>query len=79
MIAVFLKNSKRNPANPTGGLFSWLRIISSIHFCISFSSYQFPGCDNVGLVGNGVCNDETNIAGCNYDGGDCCGPDVSCK
>ena len=26
-----------------------------------------------GLVGNGYCNDEANIATCNYDGGDCCG------
>ena len=25
------------------------------------------------LVGNGFCNDETNILECNYDGGDCCG------
>ena len=25
------------------------------------------------LVGNGLCNDITNIAECNYDGGDCCG------
>ena len=25
------------------------------------------------LVGNGYCNDEANDAGCNYDGGDCCG------
>ena len=24
-------------------------------------------------VGDGYCNDETNIPGCNYDGGDCCG------
>jgi hypothetical protein len=24
------------------------------------------------LVGNGLCNDETNNANCNYDGGDCC-------
>ena len=30
------------------------------------------GCDNVELVGNGLCNDETNNAGCYYDGGDCC-------
>ena len=31
------------------------------------------------LVGNGFCNDDTNIAECNYDGGDCCGPnDVNC-
>ena len=25
------------------------------------------------LVGNEFCNDETNNADCNYDGGDCCG------
>ena len=31
-----------------------------------------PGCPNVVFVGNGFCNDETNIAECNYDGGDCC-------
>ena len=24
------------------------------------------------LIGNGFCNDEANIAGCSYDGGDCC-------
>ena len=23
-------------------------------------------------MGNGVCNDDANIADCNYDGGDCC-------
>ena len=27
----------------------------------------------LGLIGNGFCNDETNNAECNYDGGDCCG------
>ena len=28
-------------------------------------------------MGNGFCNDDTNIAACNYDGGDCCSnPDV---
>ena len=42
-----------------------------------FSSFQHPGCDNVVLVGNGFCNDETNIAACNYDGGDCCGHNVN--
>ena len=25
------------------------------------------------MVGNGFCNDETNIGACIYDGGDCCG------
>ena len=43
-----------------------------------FSSFQLPGCgDNVALVRNGFCNDETNIAACGYDGGDCCGPNVN--
>ena len=36
-------------------------------------SYLSSGCDNGALVGNGLCNDETNIAECGYDGGDCCG------
>ena len=31
-----------------------------------------PSCHNVALVGNGFCNDETNIPDCNFDGGDCC-------
>ena len=31
-----------------------------------------PGCDNIRLVGNGICNDETNNAGCKFDQGDCC-------
>jgi hypothetical protein len=25
------------------------------------------------LVGNGFCNDDTNVAECDFDGGDCCG------
>ena len=24
------------------------------------------------MVGNGICNDDVNHAGCDYDGGDCC-------
>ena len=35
--------------------------------------FTIPACDDVSLVGNGICNDETNTAACNYDGGDCCG------
>ena len=35
-------------------------------------SLLVPGCNNIVLVGNGFCNDETNNANCNYDGGDCC-------
>ena len=30
-------------------------------------------CSNGTLLANGVCNDETNYAECNFDGGDCCG------
>ena len=42
-----------------------------------FFSFQIPGCDNVALVYNGFCNDETNLAACNYDGGDCCGYNIT--
>ena len=42
-----------------------------------FFTFQLLGCDNVILVGNGFCNDETNIPACNYDGGDCCGHNVN--
>ena len=28
------------------------------------------------LIGNGFCQDSLNNAGCGFDGGDCCGPDV---
>ena len=28
-------------------------------------------------IGDGFCHDETNNEGCNYDGGDCCGPNVN--
>ena len=30
-------------------------------------------------VGDGYCNDEVNNAGCNYDGGDCCGTCINTK
>jgi hypothetical protein len=29
------------------------------------------------FIGDSVCNDETNNAGCNYDGGDCCGYNIN--
>ena len=36
-------------------------------------SHHVIGCQNVSIIGDGYCNDETNIPDCNYDGGDCCG------
>ena len=30
------------------------------------------------MVGEVTCDDEVNIPECNYDGGDCCGPNVAC-
>ena len=27
-------------------------------------------------IGDGYCDDENNNAGCGFDGGDCCGPDI---
>ena len=37
------------------------------------------GCFNETLVLDGWCNDETNNAECNFDGGDCCGSCVNTK
>ena len=35
------------------------------------------GCGNPQFKGDDVCDDENNNAGCDFDGGDCCGPDVN--
>ena len=43
-----------------------------IMYVNAFSSFLGSGCDNAALVGNGFCNDETNNADCNFDGGECC-------
>ena len=47
----------------------------TIGFCLFFhDSIVFVlGCDQPTLIGDGYCNDETNILDCGYDGGDCCG------
>ena len=37
-----------------------------------FYSVPVPGCENIHLIGDGFCNDESNNEVCNYDGGDCC-------
>ena len=45
---------------------------SLIILCILLFCFLGSGCNFVSLVGNSFCNDETNNADCNYDGGDCC-------
>ena len=55
----------------------YVRMYIFISFCTLFFSFQIPGCDNVTLVHNGFCNDETNNLNCNYDGGDCCGYSIN--
>ena len=55
-----------------------LTIYASIHIVIAFvkSIKYFLGYSCLGfseaLIKNGVCNNEINNPGCNYDGGDCC-------
>jgi hypothetical protein len=44
-------------------------------FFLSALLIKIPGINNA-LVGDGYCQDLTNTAECNFDGGDCCG---SCK
>ena len=34
-------------------------------------SFLYKDCSHTELVANGVCNDESNNAECNFDGGDC--------
>ena len=42
--------------------------------CICYSHNSEGNCDGPQeLISNGFCNDETNNADCNYDGGECCG------
>ena len=43
---------------------------NSVLFKICY--FKVLGCNNVSLVGDGFCNDESNNVDCNYDGGDCC-------
>jgi len=33
-------------------------------------------CFDLDWKGDGICDDQNNHAGCNFDGGDCCGPDA---
>ena len=33
--------------------------------------------NDTALIGNGFCNDITNVRSCDFDGGDCCGENIS--
>ena len=44
-----------------------------VHQFERFLFFISKDCTNGRLIGNGICNDETNNAECNFDGGDCCG------
>ena len=44
-------------------------------FILNFS--WFSDCSHLELIGDGFCNDKTNNANCNYDGGDCCGYNIN--
>ena len=39
----------------------------------------FEGCPplHIWLIGNGFCDDATNTANCNFDGGECCDPNTN--
>ena len=46
--------------------------VSSIFLFACHKNRLFLDCSaNVTLIGDWFCNDETNNADCNYDGGDC--------
>jgi hypothetical protein len=36
----------------------------------------FLGCFNLDWKADGICDDQNNHGGCDFDGGDCCGKDV---
>jgi hypothetical protein len=45
------------------------------------ANYQVEECEvdanDTALIGNGFCNDITNVRSCDFDGGDCCGENIS--
>ena len=44
--------------------------------CVDPPHSSCPEWADPSWIGDGYCNDETNIEGCDYDGGDCCGSNV---
>ena len=54
------------------GLNLWFQF--SVCLCVSACASPIPQ-----GIGDGWCDDENNNAGCGYDGGDCCGPNIKTK
>ena len=52
----------------------FLALISNILLMKSSSFTKILGCD-IHFIGDGYCDDETNIGECDYDGWDCCATD----
>ena len=44
---------------------------------MSWGKRCLRACFDRELTGNGYCDDEMNHVGCNFDGGDCCGPNTN--
>ena len=55
----------------------WFLCTSTL-WSVIFTWFCILACEssNPHWIGDGVCDDETNNAGCGFDGGDCCGPNV---
>ena len=50
-------------------------LFNTLPFCAGIlepKEIELPNCPAEAWVGNGKCDDETNIPECEYDGGDCC-------
>ena len=47
--------------------------------CIDPKNQGKPTCGSPSYKGDGVCDDNNNNKGCDYDGGDCCGAQVNKK
>ena len=51
---------------------------SNMCFCLPlYGLHSHLECPIPQWRGNGICEDANNIAACNFDGGDCCGPNVN--
>ena len=57
--------------------FSFLYTIIKVQTNFFFQTFNFSDCINTKEVGDGVCNDENNNYICNFDAGDCCGPNAA--